>query len=238
MHKEYIQYSDDVVVVEDNGEQKHLNYYDQLFEVLERENLVEELEGFISEQEKSEELTKEDKFYPYNIGVGFLTCAFAYYLMDINEKFTNASEKVQYFATMLGIALPIAIVMEGIFYHVYKNGKKDKEGIKCQLGALKDIVREEEEKINQIEKHKTKSPTDSRLIVKSFVPNHERMEEIIEQLDIYYDIGYYGKKYYELYENGNLHERLKNIYEDKDIETIQKYFDDKGDVYIKTKKKK
>ena len=132
----------------------------------------------------------------------------------------------------------LPLVQRQIFYHVYKNGNKDKEGIKCQLGALKDIVREEEEKINQIEKHKTKSPTDSRLIVKSFVPNHERMEEIIEQLDIYYDIGYYGEKYYELYENGNLHERLKNIYEDKDIETIQKYFDDKGDVYIKTKKKK
>ena len=250
MNKEYTYIDGKVIVKDENGTQNPIEYYDNLDEVLIQENLIETMEKKISKLEKeSEDYKKHNKkhyipiIFPFGLLATLIGPAYAYwlgntdiYVSSVNTIFGTMNEAVLYscFSTLF---LPILSLLELQMYHYYKNSKKDEKGINSELEFLKQQIIIEKQKLFELEKEKTKNREDKRFrSVK--VEDLEELKALKSCLDLYYDLGYNGEKYYKYYLQGKLDNKLGRYYNDTGIEAAKEYLEEKGPTLVKKKNPK
>ena len=251
MNKEYIYIAGKVIVTDENGTQNSVEYYDNLDEVLIQENLIETMEDKISKLEKeSKDYKKYNKkhYIPIVLPLSILTTtigipAIAYllgdtdvYVSSINTIFGPINRAVLY-TLSTSTLLPFISLEELRMYRDHKNSIKEEKGINSELEFLKQQIIIEKQKLSELKKEKTKNRDDKEF--KSVeVDDLEKLKALKSYLNLYYDLGYNGEKYYKYYLQGKLDNKLCKYYNDIGIELAKEYLEEKGHTLVKKKNTK
>ncbi len=117
-------------------------------------------------------------------------------------------------------------------YRDYKNSIKEEKGINSEIEFLKQQIIIEKQKLFELEKEKTKNREDKRF--KSVeVDDLEKLKALKSYLNLYYDLGYNGEKYYKYYLQGKLDNKLCKYYNDVGIELAKEYLEEKVSTLVK-----
>lgn len=250
MNKEYTYIDGKAIIKDENGNQRPIEYYDNLDEVLVQENIIETMENRITYLEKeSKEYQKYNKKHYFPIT--FLMCAIMttigvpalFYLFGhtmvlntINTIFGPINEALVYSSIFSALFLPLAGLMELSMYRQHKDNLKKEKGINSELEYLKKQIVEEKEYLIELKEEKTKSEEkqDFRVVK---VDDLERLKAVKSWLHLYYDLGYNGEKYYGYYQKGKLDTKLGKHYNENGIENAKKYLEEKAPTLVKKKRK-
>ena len=245
MNKEYIYIQGKVIVKDENGTQTSLEYYDNLDKVLIQENLIESMEDKISYLEKeSQDYKKYDnKHYipialPFSI---FMTTigvpAFNSWLSNtdnlctsVNTIFGTMNESVLYSF----LFFPLATLIDFEMYRDYKKSIKKEKGINNELEFLKKQLVIEKENLDGLKKDKTRNRENEEFRVVK-VDDLEILKILESWLNLYYDLGYDGEKYYKYYLQGKLDDKLGEYYNKTGINAAKRYLEEKGPTLVKSK---
>lgn len=253
MNKEYTYIDEKIVLVKDeNGIQKPIEYYDNLDEILVQENLIETIEDKISSlEEKSEDYKKYNKkhYIPIMLPMSILATtigvpAIAYwisngntnmYTSSVNTIFGTINEAVFYgCASCIGF-LPCTLLIEHGIYREYKNSIKIEKGINSELEFLKQQIVIEKQKLFKLQSEKIKNNTNNRFESVE-VNDLEKLRILKNWLNLYYDLGYNEKKYYKYYLQGKLDNKLDKLYNNTEIQIAKKHLEEKGPILVKKTK--
>lgn len=249
MNKEYTYIDGKVIIKDENGNQTPVEYYDGLDEVLVQENVVETIENEIINLEKeSLDYKKYNKrhYIPFifplialmtTIGVPAMFYWLghsAVYINTIDTIFGPMNEALLYSSVFSTLFLPLAGLMEFIMYRQHKDRLKEEKGINSELEFLNKQIIEEKEHLVELKKEKTKNESEKQFRVVK-VDDLERLKALKSWLNLYYDLGYNGEKYYDYYQKGKLDTKLGKYYNDKGIEVAKEYLEEKGQTLVKKK---
>lgn len=194
------------LIISDGKNIKEIDYYDNLNEVLKKENLIEKLDIQIFELEQDifeyeeKKYTKKDML---NVILSDVVALLLVYVMFENVfdlgKVVNTTifGDVNIFTLitivgtpvvgLVGAAMIVPIVIKNKELNSIINGKKTTiKYLKKELEKAKDIILE-------LRKDKTCSKNNKEMSVLS-IKDDENIEEIKRNMNIYYNLGYYQKK--------------------------------------------
>lgn len=63
----------------------------------------------------------------------------------------------------------------------------------------------------------------------------QQIKKLKNYLELYFDLGYNGEKYYKYYRQGQLDRKLLDYYNDTGIQLAKEYMEEKGPSLIKRK---
>lgn len=237
MNKEYTYIDGKVIISDENDNKTQSEYYDNLDEVLVQENLIEFMEGKIQSLEKESQLYKknnERRYIPIALPMTLLLSTIGPSLL-INNAFNTHVDTI--FGTMnLALAagilstlslLPIGVGTELILYNEYKNSLKREKGINSELDFLKEQIVKEKESLDDLKLDRTRNNenTDFRTVK---VDDLQQLKVLRDYLNLYYNLGFNGEKYYQYYQDGKLDEKLQKYYSDTGIQLAKEYIEEKG----------
>lgn len=244
MNKGYTFIDNNVIVEDEYGNKKVVEYSDNIEELLEQENLIEEINNWIFLSDKimryyEKNLKKEQikqKLINLILDIAIVTCGSALlriWCTDDIVKYTSELAALS-FDTLLSF-LPVSI---GAFLTTYRVTFGDEFASKynaeeTELMFLKERLIIEKEKLNELELNKTKTnlPNEGETIKLSSA----KLDRLYSLIRTYYDIGYNLKDYSKYYKNGNLVSKLeKKDYTEDEIMRVKDYFQDKS--LIRTRK--
>ncbi len=247
MNKEYTYIDGKVIVSDENGKQTLIDYYDNLDEILIQENLIETMEDKISilEKESKEYKKHNTKHYiPFFLLMALMIIvAFSVLFIHglenlyISTSIGEMNLKLFMFIAISAITLPAAGFMELDRYIKYKNWLKREKGINSELEVLKQQIMVEKEKLVELKSKKTRTNENQEFRVVE-VNDLERLKTLKGWLNLYYDLGYNGEKYYKYYQQGKLDAKLGKHYNDLGIEIAKEYLEEKGPTLVKRRKNK
>lgn len=254
MNKEYTYIDGKVIVKDENGTQIPIEYYDNLDEVLIQENLIETIEDRISYLEKESQYYKiynkkynKKHYIPIILILGVLTTiiggpAIFYFLGNtdiytsvVNTIFGTMNEAVFFSSVFSILYLPAISVLELNMYCNHKNLLKKEKGINSELEFLKRQIVNERKKLVELTKEKTRDNENKEFRVVK-VNDLEKLKTFKSWLNLYYDLGYNGEKYYKYYFQGKLDDKLSKHYNNTGIEVAKEYLEEKGPSLVKRKK--
>lgn len=237
MNKEYTYIDGKVIISDENDNKTQSEYYDNLDEVLVQENLIEFMEGKIHSLEKESQLYKKNnvrRYIPVALPMTLLLSTIGPSLL-INNAFNTYVDTI--FGTMnLALAagipitlslLPIGVGTELILYNEYKNSLKREKGINSELVFLKEQIVKEKESLDDLKLDRTRNNenTDFRTVK---VDDLQQLKVLRDYLNLYYNLGFNGEKYYQYYQDGKLDEKLQKYYSDTGIQLAKEYIEEKG----------
>ena len=235
MNKEYTYIDGKVIISDENGKKTPVDYYDNLDEVLIQENLIETIENKISILEKESE---DYKKYNYKHYIPFFLLMALMTIVGLPVLFFDCLENTAvYISITSAVILPSTGFMELDRYKKYKDCLKKEKGINSELEFLKQQIIEEKEKLVELKSKKTRTNENQEFRVVE-VNDLERLKIFKEWLNLYYDLGYNGEKYYKYYQQGKLDVKLGKHYTDLGIETAKKYLEEKAPTLVKRRKNK
>ena len=252
MNKEYISLDGKVIVKDEKGARKLLEYYDNLDEVLVQENLIETINDTISYLEKEIEDYKKynkDHYIPILLPLGALMTTIGppamnyclgntdVYVSSIDTIFGTMNEAVFYGLMYSALLLPIVSLIEYDIYSNHKKSLKKEKGINSQLEFLKKIIISEKEKLVKLKKEKTTDKENKEFRIVE-VDDIEKLKLLKSWLKLVYDLGYNSKKYYKYYLQGKLDDKLGKYYTDAGIKVAKEYLEEKGPTLVKLRKQK
>lgn len=251
MNKEYTYIDGKVMVRDENGNQTLIDYYDNLDEVLIRENLIETMENKISSLEKESKDYKKHNtkhYIPFFLLMGLITTVgapaifyglgnTAVYTSTISTTFGEVNQAVFFTGLFSATVLPITALAELNMYKWHKDSLKREKGTNSELEFLKQQILEEQEKLVELKKEKTRTNENQEFRVVE-VNDLERLKTFEGWLNLYYDLGYNGEKYYQYYQQGKLDDKLGTYYTDVGIEIAKEYLEEKGPTLVKRRKNK
>lgn len=250
MNKEYTYIDGKAIIKDENGNQTPVEYYDNLEEVLVQENVIETIEDRIAYLEKeSKEYKKYNKKHYIPILLPLTTLmivvgvpAMFYglgnagvYINTINTIFGPMNEALLYISIFSSLFLPLVGLMELGNYRQHKDNLKKEKGVNSELEFLKKQIIEEKENLVELKKEKSNTEENREFRVVQ-VDDLERLRAVKSWLNLYYDLGYNGEKYYDYYQKGKLNAKLGKHYNDKGIEAAKEYLEEKGPTLVKRKK--
>lgn len=249
MNKEYIYIDGKVIVKDENGNQTPIEYYDNLDEVLVQENLIETIENQILDLEnESQKLKKENKgrYLPKLLLLTALLLlvimpALFTYLGNIGLVSTsilfgiNKGVLTSYLLSI--VFLPIAALLDFTVYSNRKKSIKEEKGINSLLEFLKNRIVIEKENLVKLKQEKSREKENKEFRVVK-VNDLEMLKIFRNNMELYFDLGYNGNKYYKYYQQNKLDAKLDKYYNDKGIEIAKKYLEEKGPTLVKRRSQK
>lgn len=250
MNKEYIYKDGKALVIDENDNQRTVDYCDNLDDVLVQENLIETMEKEIKNLEKEiSEIKKESKFSKYlNILWPFLIFTFGPMIVmpticnlaDVNQVLTLPLLGTLDFGTAVGILGATAFSIPGSLmslanYSKEKRFERDEKGKETQLEYLKKLLVEQKEDLEELKLDKSASETSKDFSV-SRVDDIEVLKKLKNYLSFYYNLGYNEKKYFKYYQKGKLDNYLERFTNEDGIYYANQHFEEKGPTLVKRKK--
>ncbi len=251
MNKDYVYIDGKAIISDENGHKEPIEYYDNLDKVLVQENLIESMQNAINELKKKSALyNKMNKGHYIPIAILtlliFLTIicpAFLSYASDGKAFNTLIETNVGTFnvgaliiAVIGCISTPIFTLLESYLYKQYKDAKKTEKGINSELEFLEKQLEKETEKLESLKQEKTKNNEDNSFRTVK-VDDLQQLKMLRNYLQLYFDLGYNGEKYYQYYEQGKLDKKLEKNYDGEAIELAKEYLEEKGPIKSKGSKK-
>ena len=230
MNLGYIYNNGDAVILDTKlKEISKVKYYDNLDEVLKKEDLVEIMESNLNKLKKSITiLNKEKKVFKSCVFIPLLVClltptisiSFMSYIGNIYiDQILNLILTIFFFP--IGLALCLGFNAKVNYIRKNVNGKLNQ--IKYLEAEINNIKKE----IEELKKDLTNSKLSNKEIKSYKLDQKEMLKAYKNWLEIIYDLGYNEKKYLKYYQKGNLENKLKNYYEDEEIQLVKKHFDNK-----------
>lgn len=241
MNKQYTYIDGNVIIVDDKDNTKKDEYYDNLDKVLVQENVIETMEN------KYQELTKQGTRKPNNkiyIPSTFLTCVpiatfgipTVFLLPEFRTLFTEIFNKINcpidptivigLFSGGVSSAFSMAVEVK-----MYKGYKKE-NGIDSQIEFLQRQIPIEKEDLENLKSVRTRENENTKFRTIK-VDDSQQLKALNSCLDLFFDLGYNGNKYYQYYQQGKLDRKLQKSYTDTGIQLAKEYFEEKGPVYSK-----
>jgi len=248
MNKEYIYKDGRVLIIDDNNNEKETDYYNNLDEVLVKENLIEKIEQEIISLEQElcgfGEITKKTRFF--NIWMPFLIFTIGpvimfptlYYLCNfegiiVPELFSFMNPGIYMGIASMPCFSMIGGILSGMCYYKEKDFDKIQKGKELELKRLKELLTIEKQDLEELLADKYKANQENNKKEDDFYVSRIDNTEIIRQLkffkSFYYQLGYNEKKYFKYYQKGKLNEYFSSEY----VEAINQYFEEKGKTLVK-----
>lgn len=250
MNKEYTYIDGKVIISDENDNKTQSDYYDNLDEVLAQENLIETMEEKIQVLEKKIQLYKKNNkkryvpiIFPMVALVSTIGAPIMFNFLTATNSFTTYVDTI--FGTIsqaLFISIPLSICfipvgagLELSMYKDYKNSLKREKGINSELGYLKQQIEKEKEYLESLKQERTrnKEKTNFRTVK---VDDLQQLKALKSYLDLYFDLGYNGEKYYKYFQEGQLDTKLQKYYTDTGIQLAKEYIEEKGHSLVLIKK--
>lgn len=243
MNKNYIYIDGKVIISDKNGNNKQQEYYDNLDEVLIKENVIEEIENRIKELNRKKDSFKNKKFMPTSLFYFISAIPISPFLLwmisganpfitDVSSIFGTISSAALCTITTATGFIPFGLLITKIEYNDYKRKIKDEQATDCELEFLKSQLVEKKELLNKLKNDKSRDKEDKTFRSK-FVEDTKELKELHTLSRTYYDLSYNSEKYYKYYKKGKLEEKLHNYYNDFEIELAKDYLEEKGPTLIK-----
>lgn len=226
MNTKYIYTDGKVTIMDEKGNTKSTEYYDNIDRVLVEENVIEAMENEterLKNEWKKYENGKSDKLLwlvPL-LGVSIISLIGPLLVISmftgqgkfslVNDAFYSA-----YVLSITGIIFPAGLIFGAMLstmeYLQYKINIKDESGIVSKLDYLKEQIVIEKEKLKILKDNKnSENENVSARIVK--VDDGEELQKLNSELDQYYELGYNLNKYYHYYKNGKLQDNLPDNFD-------------------------
>lgn len=238
MNKEYTYIDGKAIIRDENGNQKPIEYYDNLDKVLVQENVVETIEDRISHLEKAKQKYENcgiKKYKPF-ILIFFalevlISPALAYFFLEATIK-----GSLIFGLICSCVMLPLGGLFEWINYNQLSEILKRKKGINSELVFLSEQLPKESEKLIELQKEKTTTKENKEFRVVE-VDDKKALKELSTCSDLYFDLGYDMEKYYKYYKQGKLDKELGQYYNNIGIDIAKNYLEEKGTTLVKKRKK-
>lgn len=238
MNNKFIIVNDKAIILDKNGNSRTANYQNNLYEILLKENQIEELEiinnetgNKIVELMKVRKQSKNDYYLPL-IG-GFIALGI---LPFIFKKLTydNCNIIVPILGDMplySGLAVYIGISVTPVFgslslLNLFRRRKDGNElnALKSAKMYIEDKVLEEQNNLEILRKidddnHENLNYVDGDEIFITY--NKDFNVDFNNQVNFYYNVGYNKKKYEKYLQKGKLEEKLRRHYSDDEIKEVK-----------------
>mgnify|MGYP003296466541 CR=1 FL=1 len=230
MNKEYIISSEDKVVVETDKGLVVTDNCDNIGRKLVQENLLEIIENEIGKLQKEIISTEENKNShkratitgPLSIIGGILAISIMFGLG------ATSFEAVMFmFKWFSFFSIPIVVVE--IFEHrsKYKKFLKKEKGLISKLNYLEKTFEIEKGKLKELSKEKEKADIiESEMNKVKRVNDKKVLQDLKNELSLYYNCGYYEDMYRAYYETGVLREKLNLQYSNEGLDKIEHYLEE------------
>lgn len=236
-----------VVIVKDEcGNERKVDCSDNLEDILVQENIVETIKNVINALEHSSHSFSKYRLrdifcIPGPVIETILVPSIAMYLTDplnksaiegmIYTKF-GLMKIEKFLAIFIAVFLPVGLHMSKKWYKEYNENVKCENGIQLLLEYLRDILVVQSGKLDTLLESSVPTNIDG---CKSYsINNDEVLENLHEDICLYYDIGYNAKEYYRYYlANGKLPEELEQEYDKEKIKLVEELFQKRGKSLVK-----
>lgn len=252
MNKEYTYIEGKVVISDEHDSKTQRDYYDNLDKVLVQENLIETMEKTIEElEEESKSYQKKNSkhyipiIFPTTLlmttvgspAIVNLLTSTNLFITKVDTVFGQISQAMAVTIPMVTCIFPLGAMLEFSMYCQYKDSLKKEKGIDSKLTFLREQVKIEKEKLKELkqEKSKIQENTEFRTVK---VNDTQQLETLNNYLELYYDLGYNGEKYYQYYQQGKLEKKLKKYYSDSGVQLAKEYIEENGYSLVLRKRKK
>ena len=247
MNREYAVICDKAIVATDDNTYI-TDYYEEIDETLKQENKIEALENKINilEDNKIDNIKKPKSLLIFLTLISIPIYAVPLlYMYLLHDSLQNVLEyTIQTKIGEIGF-IPFTIIMNEIFaciplglifstdiYSRYKNKLNKNNAIDIELNELKQILKSEKDKLNEIKKHNVVETKDIKETVIDLNPNKTKndIESIAEE---YYKFGLNFETMYKKYKRGNLDTYLDKHFENMDKNDLKNIVEDKAKEYVK-----
>lgn len=248
MNKEYIYKDGKVLIIDDNNNEKEIDYYNNLDEVLVKENLIEKIEQEIISLEQElygfGEIPKKTRFFHiwmplliFTIGPIIMFPAL-YYLCGfegvvVPEVFSFMNPGIYMGIVSMPVFSMIGGILSGMCYYKEKDFDKIQKGKELELKRLKELLTIEKQDLEELLADKYKENQENNKKEDSFYVSRIDNTEMIRQLNffksLYYQLGYNEKKFFKYYQKGKLDEYFPSEY----VEAINQHFKGKEKTLVK-----
>jgi len=241
MNKEYVYKDGKALIIDEFDNQKIVEYYDNLEEVLVEENLIEKIQEEIKKLEKeTSQYKKRSKFLKILLIWGpFLLWTFGPLIIDpiiwnflgANLEISTTLFKTINLGTFLGlISMPLFAVVGSLtallIYSKIKGKEQSQKGKETQLEFLRRNLVEQNEILEKLKLEKTNS-LEKKDFYLSKIDNKEALKKLKNFLSLYYTLGYNEEKYFKYYQKRILDNHLEK-FENDEIPLVYQYFEEKG----------
>lgn len=240
MNKEYTYINGNVIVRDENGNQKLVESYNNLEEVLIQENIIEETENKIKYLELMENKFNKlpKKFFPYAFLIAIITSFLASLYVIYLRNIANLNTKIVTIFDLMIKEKDVAIILVNLIcivgglgisifeYFEHKQIRKKIKGIDTELIYLKEILKQQKEDLRVIKNKEIISNQKEEFITKKIDDKYE-INNLKAWMDFYYNLGYDEKKLLKYIRKGILDEKLKKDYTPVGIELVKEHFSDK-----------
>ena len=250
MNKEYAYIDGKAIIVDEKGEQTKSEYYDNLDEILVQENLIEDMENKIKQLEKDIDAYKEinkKHHFPFMLLAVILAIVLGnlvilsvdpkQFMETVDFSFGKVNLVLLLNSVISTISIPLGAIFDSMFYQQYKDAKNEEKGINSDLDYLKKQIIIEKQKLEKLQKDKKKNEEGKKFGV-VVVDDKAKSEELKNNLDFYYNLGYNENKYFKYYQLGRLNDKLQKYYNDTEIKKVEDYLEEKRHTLIKNHNKK
>lgn len=236
MNKEYNCIGGDIIVKNEEGSERKLNYQDNIDEILIKENVIEEIKKQINAcnyalgvQETTKKLKYNRKKYVLNILLPITMVPTIFMCLNAGATLTIIGLVI---ALLQGGALTLGDVLES------KQTEKYINALKVTINRNKKLLEDQNKKLDELKKDNTKDSANKQNNEKQFkLKNEDEMFHLSKLQQLYYITGYDIKYLYELEKKGLLNRVLHDEYNSEEILIMSDIIKEEGPVLVKSKRK-
>lgn len=237
MNKEYTYKDGNIIIDNENGKQKVIEYQDNIDEILVKENIIETMEDKIQTLEEECTLYKNDNL-PTSLKVllsGIFLTFCLVFPMAVGNYIGVFSSLNFYSITAMVISGVIGVSFLGVEYLIDKLYTKEEKGRQNQLQILRQDIKKEKNELQKLKECKTKDKEKAQAVTNITIVNDTKeIDSLNSYLNAYYDLGYNDKKYSKYYKNGTLEEKLSSKYNEEEIDLVKNYIEENSPKLVKT----
>ena len=248
MNKGYRYLDGKILVSDEKGNYRIIDYHENLDQILLHENLLEFINNKINtlEKEKNSYYEEDAKYFPEAAllltGGSLILSPVVAIIMGDPDSFTsltmpligNVDFLIGFTSMIFTVILPISAVFTTAEYESFDRSRRERRGINAQLKFLYSEREKEEKIISDLVNSRSKY-TKIKNFGSKTVQDEDKLAYYKDSLSLINDIAYYNKDFRKYYEKGNLYEKLNNNYPDSAIEYINNYFEEQDKALVKSK---
>ena len=240
MNKEYVYNNGKALIVDDKKKQKLVDYYDNLDDVLVKENLIEEIESEILKVKKEIKSIKKRSIPAVWLGV-FVFSLIPLLISTILLK--GSGEVMTRFGFMMNESVLVGCIGSSFAFGISSlfginetifiiRSRKDKYARELQLNVLEQRLEEEKNMLEELKLDKSNTEKENDFYL-TFVNDKKALSDLKKYLQTFYELGLSEDKYYKRYQKN----KLGKCFNSDEIEIVSNYFEDNKDILIKKRTK-
>lgn len=225
MNKEFIEVDDKIIITNDEGMKRPVNYRDNMEDILISEDIIEEIENTIPTiKNKLENLEKNKSFI--NIRpIGIMVCSILITMIILP------------YIGLFSLILPCVCGIVSKIFHKWdkEDYENTKNALNSQLELLEKTLEEENKKLTELINDR-KIELQGKNNYKPQKVDKKLLEKLRVLLKFYYKCGYYKNEHKEYLDKGILEKRLSSSYSKEEIELVKEHLLGSGPKLRKTNK--